>query len=188
MGYTAPKIQENWKQKMSETAYTADKMQQLPLKHGNESVLALDCIAKSYIKGLYGDKIIASCDALKQKGGELYFIEFKNQRQSNIDKKDVQAKIFGSIVVVQAGLYPEESLASLMRRSNIFVVFQDHQPENEEDYLKLVKKLGEFAGMSDEPIWFGLRQYLERGICKEVHTVSVSQFNDTYSDMLFETD
>lgn len=187
MGYAAPRIAEAWNQTLSKTAYTEDKPaeEQFDLKHGDEVVLALDAVAKGYVKGLYGDKIIASCDALKQKEGELYLIEFKNQKQSNVNQKDVQAKAFGSLIVIQAALYPEESLVSLMQRSNVFVVFQDHRPEEEEDYLNIVKKFGEYAGVSNEPIWFGLRQCLERGICKTVHTISVSEFNNTYSEKLF---
>ncbi len=191
MRYTAPKNPEVWNKTLSQTAYTEDKPaeEQFDLEeNGERVVLALDTVAKGYGKGLYGDKIIASCDALKQKDGELYFIEFKNQRQSNVDKKDVQAKAFGSLIMVQAALYPEESLASLMQRSNVFVVFQDHRPEEEEDYLNIVKKFGEFAGESGEPIWFGLRQCLERGICKSVHTISISEFNHTYSEKLFATE
>ena len=92
MRYTAPKNPEVWNKTLSQTAYTEDKPaeEQFDLEeNGEKVVLALDTVAKGYGKGLYGDKIIASCDALKQKDGELYFIEFKNQRQSNVDKKDV---------------------------------------------------------------------------------------------------
>ena len=84
MGYLTPPVNDAWKQTLTETAYTPDVSVQLELKNGEAIVFDLDRIAKGFVKGLYGDKIVSSCDAFISKNDDLFFIEFKNQRIANI--------------------------------------------------------------------------------------------------------
>lgn len=185
MGYSAPEIDVAWKQSFSKTAYTEDKSpeEQLQLKNGDKIVFALDKIAQGYIRGMYGDKILASSDAFMQNSEELYFIEFKNQQQKNVDKKDVQAKALGNLMAVQLAFFPDKSIVELAEKAHFFVVFRDFSEKEKEYFEKLKERVGGYA--QEEIICFGLRQYLERGLYRELHTIEVSKFNEIYSDSIF---
>lgn len=74
MGYLTPPVNDAWKQTLTETAYTPDVSVQLELKNGEAIVFDLDRIAKGFVKGLYGDKIVSSCDAFISKNDDLFFI------------------------------------------------------------------------------------------------------------------
>ena len=110
MGYLTPPVNDAWKQTLTETAYTPDVSVQLELKNGEAIVFDLDRIAKGFVKGLYGDKIVSSCDAFISKNDDLFFIEFKNQRIANIKSNELAAKALGSLLVAQLAFFPQRSL------------------------------------------------------------------------------
>ena len=186
MGYSTPPVSESWKQTLTETAYTSDVPIQLELKNGEVIVFGLDKIASGFVKGLYGDKIVSSCDAFIPKGDELYFIEFKNQRITNIKPKELAAKALGSLLVSQLAFFPQKSLEALSNHSHLFVVYKDQGLQGEPDYYKeIMGTFAPLANLTNEPIQIDLRRYLNYGLYCEIHTISVSQFNEFYSDLIF---
>ncbi len=136
-----------------------------------------------YIKNLYGKKALSSCDALFCKNDKYYFIEFKNQVEKNIDSNDVRAKAFSSLLIANFVLCPQCSISELSNQSELFVVFKDSKEPN---YLnKLASELKILANLSGEPLFFNLREYVDKGIYKEIHTIPASVFNEKYSDYIF---
>lgn len=189
MGYLTPPVNNVWKQTLTETAYTPDVSVQLELKNGDAIVFDLDRIAKGFVKGLYGDKIVSSCDAFISKNDDLFFIEFKNQRIANIKSKELAAKALGSLLVAQLAFFPQRSLEALSDHSHLFVVYKDQDLKGEPDYYKEI--MGTFAPLANlpkEPIQFDLRRYLNCGLYHEIHTISVSHFNEFYSDLIFSNE
>ena len=184
MSISAVSIPAHWKATLQETAFSQDAKLPLPLKHGKETVLNLDKVASSYIKNLYGDKVLASCDALFCKNGKYYFIEFKNQDEKNVSSNDVRAKTFSSILIANLLLCPQCSISDLSSNSELFVVFKD---SDEPNYInKLAYKLNLLSNLSGEPLFFKLRPYIDNGMYKDIHTIPVSVFNNQYSDSIFE--
>lgn len=187
MSYIAPPIPEAWKCSLTAASYSSDAIQQFTLKYGDQDVFNLDKIASGYVRGLNGDRSLSSADALlKDKNGELYFIEFKNQPRRNINSNEVQAKALSSLLVSQVALYPNVSLHEMSEKSHFYVIFKD-TPDEEPDYFqKTAEKFGAYAGMSDEILWFDLRKHLEKGLYKDIHTISLSVFESKYSKSIFE--
>lgn len=81
MPYKAPSPSNAWTCTLNQSAVSADQSQPFQLTFGDELVFNLDKIASGFIKKLYGNKTLSSVDAFKEKDGEFYFIEFKNQPQ-----------------------------------------------------------------------------------------------------------
>lgn len=186
MSYIAPNVAQAWICTLNDSAYSPDVSNQFNLRYGNELVYGLDKIASGYVRGLYGDKSISSSDALKIKGNDLYFIEFKNQPNSNINAKDVQAKALASLLVSQIALFPQKSLSEISQNAHFYVVYKDSPLGNDDYYRKTVEKFGKFAEISGEPLLFGLRRYMEIQLFRDVHTIPVSVFDKKYSLSIFE--
>lgn len=186
MSYIPPAVVKAWICTLDDSAYSRDVPKQFKLKYGNELVYNLDKIASGYIRKLYGNKSIFSSDALKIKGDDLFFIEFKNQPQSNVNSEDVQAKALASLLVLQIALFPEKSLSEISQKSHFYVIYKDSTLGNNDYYQKTVNKLGDFAKVVDEPILFGLRHHMEAGLYNDIHTIPVSIFEEKYSTGIFE--
>ena len=183
MPYKAPSPSNAWTCTLNQSAVSADQSQPFQLTFGDELVFNLDKIASGFIKKLYGNKTLSSVDAFKEKDGEFYFIEFKNQPQKNIDSNSVRAKAFSSLVVLQFALHPELSLAEISEKAHFYVVFQD-DPQNY--FEKTTQTIAKYAGFSDEPIYFDLRKYyFNNKLYKDIHTVSFSVFESKYIGLIF---
>lgn len=183
MAITAYSDLSQWNTTLKAAASSNDTTIPLPLKNSEKLVVNLDSISSSYIKNLYGKKALSSCDALFCKNDKYYFIEFKNQVEKNIDSNDVRAKAFSSLLIANFVLCPQCSISELSNQSDLFVVFKDSKEPN---YLnKLASELKILANLSGEPLFFNLREYVDKGIYKEIHTIPASVFNEKYSDYIF---
>lgn len=71
-----------------------DKAKKCALIEKEDSVYHFDGIAKQLCKELQRRETVASCDALLEREGKYYFLEFKNQPQANIDPAQLAKKAF----------------------------------------------------------------------------------------------
>ncbi|MGN1167770.1 MAG: hypothetical protein ACI4S2_15235 [Lachnospiraceae bacterium] len=164
-------------------------------KNQQNKMYNFDAISKEYCREMRGEKN-SSCDAYYEKNlNEAYLIEFKNQDEGNIDKRDINNKIHDSV----ATLVMNENLSRecVAEKTTVIIVYSDQQETDRTDgsylpskaYDSFSQKMAELsgkAGIDSYPKKFDLEKY--RGILfKEVYTVGKSVFEKEFIDILFKS-
>lgn len=165
----------NYETTLGKTSYSADKGSSLL----NSDIRAYDFdrLCKS-LKTMRGDSTLSSCDALVEKDGSVYLIEFKNQPNKNINNAEIQKKAFDSVTQLLVTWERDTSQRVLSEKLVLFVVY--HNPEDDESFEKIRNKTFSFIESDQtEPLLFGINDDL-KSLFREVHTIDISDFLETY--------
>lgn len=153
-------------------------------------MINFDKVKSKLCKYLRGDAN-NSCDGYWENEGIRYLIEFKNQCEANVDRVSLKNKAYDSIslLLVNENL-TRETLAS---ETILIVVYNDGKyKRNGQTYSsseamdKMTQKLKGFAGKGEKIVKFGLAD-LEGKLFKEIHTIQIEEFRNTFYPLLFES-
>jgi hypothetical protein len=157
-------------------------------------VYNFDAISDAYCKMLRGEKYM-SCDAYYQKNsGEAYLIEFKNQEEGNIDKRNIKNKIHDSVAtLVMNEDVPRECVTD---KITVIIVYNNevHDGRTESSYMSseaydgFSKKMAELSGMhglDTYPKKFDLEKY-QGFLFKDVYTIGKRAFEEDFVKWIFD--
>lgn len=148
-------------------------------------LLNFDGITKYICHHIRGGVLNHSCDAYFELEDVNYFIEFKNQKEGNIDCNNLKCKAYDSMC--NALVFKEQSNLSKMRESSVLiVVYNKAKDEPEKNYIsslsfdEIAKKLSLLSGnigIDGDQIKFGLKRF-EGELYEKVYTLDVSDFKN----------
>lgn len=152
-----------------------------------------DGIKKLICKELRGNEN-SSCDALWEKEGLRYLIEFKNQSEGNIDRAVICNKAYDSATLL---LVNENLTREQLTENTVFIVvynnanhkIDDSSYNPSESMDKLTQKLKGFAkcsGLDQKQKKFGIGKYTGH-LYKQVYTLDVDEFRQFFYPVLFNT-
>lgn len=163
----------NYETTLGKTSYSVDKNSYL-LDSGIQAY-DFDKLCNS-LKSMRGKSPLSSCDALVEKDDSVYFIEFKNQPNKNINNAEIQKKAFDSVTQLLITWARDTSQQALSKKLVLFVVY--HNPADDESFEKIRNKTFSFTESDQkEPLLFGINDDLKR-LYREVHTIDISDFQE----------
>ena len=154
-----------------------------------QEVYDFDEIAKVVAADYRVKKPQRSCDALYIKDDDnIYLLEFKNTRSSNVPKKSLKEKAYDSIMTLLFAFFPEFSLEDVKSKvSLVFVYNNEADSENipRSDAIESMKnKMKQLSSESDN-ILFGLEIY--KGVLyKNIYTKDKTEFMQNLYGEIFE--
>lgn len=150
-------------------------------------VYDFDTYTEDICKEYRNKKSLSSVDAFAlSDDGDLWFIEFKNARKSQLPKKSLPPKAYDSMYTAYFFLKERYSIDELKKKAVLFVVYNDDaiSDENKENqsksFSKFKTKMGEMAKIDTETrILFGLEKF-KGFLYREIHTIGKQEFLEKY--------
>ena len=152
-----------------------------------------DAITKKINLKYRGERAF-SCDAYyKDKIGKRYLIEFKNQQEGNIDRKEIRNKIYDSISTIL--INENEQLSNLSRKLTVILVYNNSAKysknsfsyktsEAVERFKEKLAGYGNIADMQKRREVFNLEEY--RGVfCVDAYAVDKNSFEENVLPEIF---
>ncbi len=142
----------------------------------------------SYRSKGYFTKDFCTVDALYETSTEprsLYFIEFKAQPSTNVEEGDIWAKAFESPYAAALGPLEGWTMEEIRRCSEFVLVVKNITDKTRgyyntgKDFNRISDPILKWAGRKDgenKSIYFGLEQFREKELYRDVHTFSEEQF------------
>lgn len=179
---------------LKEVSYDKEHKTSLVLDDSKEHrVYNFDGITKKFA-GKLQIEIKASCDAYYEKNDDSkYLIEFKNQKEGNIDKQWIRNKIYNSVTTL--AMNQDITRGEVADNTTVIVVYNDEQISEKTEFSyntsdsfnKFAQKmafLSSKTGIDRYEKKFDLEKY--RGVLfKEVYTIDKNIFNSEFIDELF---
>lgn len=159
------------------------------------NVINFDAVKKDYVVGLKMSKMPMSIDALFDDGkGKLLFVEFKNGRIDHKKQRDLQKKVYDSILIFTD--LTSTSISYMRGHMEFIFVYNDcknqhnttdtelmeknNEVQPSKSYTRIVKNLAKQA--KKEYICFGMRAF--KNYCfKDVHTFTENEFENYLSEL-----
>ncbi len=175
-----------FKDTLSKVSYSNDTKRSI-ISDDKIPVINLDRLAVSR-KGLSGDQIMASFDALYiDIADNQYLLEFKDQPSKNINSNEIHKKVFGSTALLLLTCQKDATLNIFAAKTSLFVIFKDD--ENEESFMRIPSAMEKWMDnnptKSGEPLLFNFSSEYKTSF-KEIHTVPESIFKDHYFPNIFQ--